>query len=339
MVFFTSIATAQNGNSGGNANPNAQIHWNLNGNFADTTKFIGTTNSTDLIFKSNNIEGFRLRQDTSTQFKGNVFLSKLKLPPSPPKDRFLTIDNLGKITSLDKSGLLYSIYKGGSTAFDCVSTGTNVPIPIWRSDATPTYGVLYAGTSCPARVGVGTSTPQTTLDVIGDGYYTGKLSIGATPENPYQLDIKSTLKPVAVHLFSNYPIPITTPVYGFQNVVDNDNIIAYSVTQQATNQDVFRVMGDGHIWATEINVHTSPFPDYVFAKDYKLMQLTTLENYIHTNKHLPDMPTAKEVEKNGVDLGKMNKILVQKVEELTLYFIQLKKTTEQLQQQIDKTSN
>ena len=68
-----------------------------------------------------------------------------------------------------------------------------------------------------------------------------------------------------------------------------------------------------------------PGPDYVFEKNYDLRPLTEVEAYINQNKHLPEIPAAKEMEQNGVNLGEMNMMLLKKVEELTLYVIELKK--------------
>jgi hypothetical protein len=63
--------------------------------------------------------------------------------------------------------------------------------------------------------------------------------------------------------------------------------------------------------------------DYVFDDEYNLIPISELKEYIKINKHLPEIPTTKEIEENGVDLSKMNKLLLQKIEELTLYIIQL----------------
>ena len=63
------------------------------------------------------------------------------------------------------------------------------------------------------------------------------------------------------------------------------------------------------------------WPDYVFADEYELPTLQAVEASIKINKHLPNMPPAAEVAKNGFDLGDMNKRLLEKVEELTLYII------------------
>ena len=67
------------------------------------------------------------------------------------------------------------------------------------------------------------------------------------------------------------------------------------------------------------------WPDYVFDKKYKLLTLDSLENYIQVNKHLPNIPAAAEVEKNGISLGEMQVKQMEKIEELSLYIIELNK--------------
>jgi len=79
---------------------------------------------------------------------------------------------------------------------------------------------------------------------------------------------------------------------------------------------------NGKIRAHEIKVETTSWPDYVFEEGYKVEKLEELESYIKTNKRLPEMPSAKEVAENGVQLGEMNKLLLKKVEELTLHLIE-----------------
>jgi hypothetical protein len=72
------------------------------------------------------------------------------------------------------------------------------------------------------------------------------------------------------------------------------------------------------------------WPDYVFAPGYKLRTLPETEAYIQANGHLPEVPSAKEVEKEGVNLSAMNAALLQKIEELTLHVIQLRKELDEL---------
>ncbi|NQX41301.1 hypothetical protein SAMN05421820_107157 [Pedobacter steynii] len=79
---------------------------------------------------------------------------------------------------------------------------------------------------------------------------------------------------------------------------------------------------NGNIRAREIKVEVGNWPDYVFDERYSLTPLKELQKYIVLNKHLPEIPKAAEAELNGVDLGEMNKKLLKKVEELTLYLIE-----------------
>jgi trimeric autotransporter adhesin len=81
--------------------------------------------------------------------------------------------------------------------------------------------------------------------------------------------------------------------------------------------------------------NSGEWADYVFDKNYLLMPLQDVEAYINKNKHLPNVPSANEVVSSGLDLGKMDATLLQKVEELTLYMIELQKQNNALQQKVD----
>jgi hypothetical protein len=96
-----------------------------------------------------------------------------------------------------------------------------------------------------------------------------------------------------------------------------------------TDPGSFKLAVNGKIWSQEVNVAmTNPGPDYVFEKDYDLLSLSELETYINQNKHLPEVPSAKEMEAEGLNLKEMNLLLLKKVEELTLHLIEMKKENE-----------
>ncbi|MBQ3544580.1 MAG: hypothetical protein IJA34_06300, partial [Lachnospiraceae bacterium] len=82
---------------------------------------------------------------------------------------------------------------------------------------------------------------------------------------------------------------------------------------------------NGTIRSKEVLVEVANWSDFVFDKDYDLRTLKEVESYIKENGHLPDVPSAEEVKTNGVEVGEMNAILLQKIEELTLYIIELEK--------------
>ncbi len=95
----------------------------------------------------------------------------------------------------------------------------------------------------------------------------------------------------------------------------------------------------GSVKATRLLVEAKWWSDFVFDKNYKLIDLLTLERFIQENKHLPDVPSEKEVLENGIDVTNMQAIQQQKIEELTLYIIQLKKELDLLKIEIDSLKN
>ncbi|MEM8848141.1 MAG: hypothetical protein AAGD17_13655 [Bacteroidota bacterium] len=87
----------------------------------------------------------------------------------------------------------------------------------------------------------------------------------------------------------------------------------------------------GNIHAEEVKVDLSvPGPDYVFKEDYDLKSLEEVQNYIRENGHLPNVPSAKDMEENGIQLGEMNMKLLEKIEELTLYILQLENMVQKI---------
>lgn len=80
---------------------------------------------------------------------------------------------------------------------------------------------------------------------------------------------------------------------------------------------------------------TSDWSDFVFADNYQLRSLEMLGAYIKKHRHLPDVPSAEQVVNEGIDLAKMDALLLQKIEELTLYVLQLKNQNDELQKKVE----
>jgi hypothetical protein len=147
--------------------------------------------------------------------------------------------------------------------------------------------------------------------VIADDYTTGKLLI-QTNVDPSSgsvnfLDIRGK-----VQITRDGSITLTTPG-------DYDLYVAEGILTEKVKVAV-RNTGD---WS-----------DYVFQKDYKLPSLTQLGKFIEQNKHLPGVPSSEEMVKNGNDLGKTDAKLLEKIEELTLYIIQLNQQLEEQKKEI-----
>lgn len=100
------------------------------------------------------------------------------------------------------------------------------------------------------------------------------------------------------------------------------------------NGDLYNLTVNGKMRAHAVKVYTD-WADFVFEDTYILPSLEEVEKHIKENGHLKDIPSAADVEDNGIELGEMNKLLLQKIEELTLYIIELNKEIELLKSKID----
>lgn len=93
---------------------------------------------------------------------------------------------------------------------------------------------------------------------------------------------------------------------------------------------------DGKITSKEVEVKLDVWPDFVFHDDYELLSLNDVEYFIKQNGHLPNVPNEKEVTNNGINVGEISAILLQKIEELTLYMIALNKQNDELRMRISE---
>jgi hypothetical protein len=113
----------------------------------------------------------------------------------------------------------------------------------------------------------------------------------------------------------------------------------------ALNLSGYRLTVIGGILAEKVKIalHTDAtnwsWPDYVFKKDYKLLPLNELESFIKKNKHLPGIPSESEVKKDGLDVVEMDAALLKKIEELTLYLIEIKKENETFRKVLETQNN
>lgn len=113
--------------------------------------------------------------------------------------------------------------------------------------------------------------------------------------------------------------------------------------RNSTNSPILRINEanglmtlNGKIITKEVEVKLDVWPDFVFDDDYNLRSLNEVESFIIANRHLPGVPTEADVLANGAKLGEVSAILLQKVEELTLYVIELNKQNEILRQKISE---
>jgi hypothetical protein len=208
--------------------------------------------------------------------------------------------------------------------------------------------IIFAQNTFPAtgNVGIGTASPAVNLDI--ESATTATLQIGNTTANTggANLNFKGSLEQWNVRKSvsggtptSNSTLAITynNGVYGGDRPMMTffNNTSGYSVIIGSSNtlyQGNCALAVAGKIGGTELVISNQiPFPDYVFTKGYKLSTLSEIEKYIDQYSRLPEMPSADEVKKGGIEIGKMTSILSKKIEELTLYIIEMNKKIDKLE--------
>ncbi len=125
--------------------------------------------------------------------------------------------------------------------------------------------------------------------------------------------------------------PTNTALY----INTNNSTVGIGTTSTGSH----KLAVEGSIGAREVRVEPEGWSDFVFEDDYKLRTLEEVEVYLSVNKHLPEIPSAKEVTENGINLGDMNAKLLQKIEELTLYMIAMNKRMKQLEKENSELKN
>lgn len=173
------------------------------------------------------------------------------------------------------------------------------------------------------NVGIGDETPSSKLHVVGRTYLNGgsNEALGIDGTNPFVQFYSSGI----VRFFMQQAGAHLTiaPVSGNSTgrLILNGNQVTIG---QITPAVGYKLSIDGKAICEELKVQLKgSWPDYVFQKDYKLKSLGELQQFIDKNKHLPGIPAAAEMEKNGIEVGDMQKKMMEKIEELTLYIIDL----------------
>jgi hypothetical protein len=297
--------------------------WGMSGNAGTdpATQFIGTTDSVDVVMKSNNAEQIRLGANSTKITSGNLLIG----------------DSLGVFSRTDTSGnkiLRFGLERDEVTGnhFIC---GQNYLPPGTTQNIFG--GFIYAVAQA--------NQPQLALGADGNN---GIIETSAAvPENSsVQSESRLLLNyfcgrdvlvgnSQAGNLIANNKLGVgvtdfdTDPLTVFQsngNSWLNGNV---RIGNQDNPQN-YKLAVHGPVLAREVIVTDSPliWPDYVFEEDYELTSLEELSDYLNKNKHLPEIPPASEMEQNGMNLGEMTPLLLKKIEELTLHIIQQQKEIE-----------
>ncbi|MGB3468948.1 MAG: hypothetical protein WBA74_26925 [Cyclobacteriaceae bacterium] len=184
-------------------------------------------------------------------------------------------------------------------------------------------------------LGIGTTTPNEKLDVRGNirlNDYSIK-SGGNSRIDFGNAGLGNENDDLGIYIHNDGEFEMRKNDLYMMNVTSNFNIaVSESIkVGVGTTSPTHKLSVNGIIRAKEILVEASPWPDYVFTDDYDLQTLEEVSAYIKANGHLPNIPSAQEVEANGVVLGEMNASLLEKIEELTLYAIEQQQKVKDLE--------
>ncbi|MDX1651088.1 MAG: bZIP transcription factor [Brumimicrobium sp.] len=331
MFCLTNQSSYAQGNNNGNANPNNNangnaLKWETQGNNADTSHFIGTTNPIPLKMRTNNTERMRITEDgkvgigISNPLERFELQGNLKLTGDVVFSGYADpTDTLGKLLFVDENGKTYpktleSLFDAIYTPIygDCnIDNDGNVISPVWHNGLNKIYN------ECPINVGIRTDNPLFSLDVRGQLRSTQNIFLGTpalfTFNDLARIHVVNTISLAANNKgdflrFDEY-------VNGY----NNDNL-----------KTVFKVDQNGFVTARDVKVTLQDIPDFVFLPEYKLPTLEEQASFINKNGHLMRMPSEKQILDENIGLGKIAMANLQISEEQMLYIIELDKEVESL---------
>jgi len=257
--------------------------------------------------------------------------------------------------------------------YQIAGSGTINYIPKWTSISTIGNSIIY---EIDDKIGIGTTNPLSTLHVYErsygttflfdqkelrlftyappydisinmlNGYNSWKIQYNTIHQGRHLLQFmynenaKMTLDSNGnVEIGLDNPTPIQVDINGQFNAIDANIINTVSAENALISNKITasEIEVGGKILAREIEVSLDAGADFVFEKDYNLKDLKEVENYILHNKHLPDVPSAKEMLDEGLNVTEFQIQLLQKVEELTLYVIELEKKIEVVKREDHKS--
>lgn len=172
------------------------------------------------------------------------------------------------------------------------------------------------------------------------GYNAGSTLTGASSSNKLFIANSATVNPLIYGEFkagsNQAQLKFNAQKVGIGYESGSFAFGAFPDLTSLPNGSTYRLFVRGGIYAKEVRVSSLLWADYVFANDYKLMSLKETEQYINTNKHLPNMPSAAEVEEQGIEMGNIIKLQQEKIEELTLHAIANEKTVDELKKEVEE---
>lgn len=209
---------------------------------------------------------------------------------------------------------------------------------LFRINSTDIMNLSYAG-----GVGIGTNVPQTKLDVRGhlllDGGVDPIIYTSSATTDQYRYLRLANSPAVGTASGLKTGGILVADDYLYANPTRNNMVVKGTVSIGAVSPGPYQLAVEGTIAARRIKVtQVKPWADFVFDEEYELPVLTETADFIRQHKHLPGIPSAAEVAKEGIDVGEMNSKLLQKIEELTLHLIEQNERMMVLEKEVKELS-
>jgi hypothetical protein len=225
----------------------------------------------------------------------------------------LLMNNVHRVAS--REGVSMQIYSGNEP-LEVVGWNTNLFAVKYANDGLTRFLVNTSG-----NVGIGTTTPTARLHVEGNIQTTGS-GAGFVMFNRATNAISS-----------QWYSPTAGETRLYDQVANSDRLTinaSGNVGIGTVNPGTYKLAVEGTVGARKVKVTQAPWADYVFDAGYRLRPLSEVAQYIQQHHHLPEVPTAADVKRDGLDLGDNQALLLKKIEELTLYIIDINKKVEKL---------
>lgn len=201
------------------------------------------------------------------------------------------------------------------------------------------------------RIGMGTTSPAGFLDIARNTPESSAPFLHMQNSNVGNVFIRwssgnilSSYRQYSVGIdqSDNRTLKFSTSTSALGDLEDNTIMTLHPEKKVSINTDEvpsgYQFAVKGKIINEGVNIRLQQdWPDYVFSEDYKMMDLSSLEKYIADNGHLPNVPSAIEIAMNGLSVEDSSVFMMEKIEELTLYIIELEKKINKLQDQVGKT--
>lgn len=312
-----------------------------------STGIINSSGNSALDININSGTGLRFR--TTTAALPLIRIEKSTAPVFNVYSDGLTeinTDNLDALVVKDanlSNNTVFKLHSYGTAEF---STGSAHAIVVSSTPGGPSHlkinsnGVMEITNSMSdALVVKNGSAGSTNFNIKSDGktYIGNSVGIGTQPSTTTFLNVNAGSNTANADLLavgsSNTPnaIKIDSKGVTVMNLIASTGSV-FKIKNQGV--DLFAVGHNGVSYTRELVVTLAAFPDYVFSHDYNLPELKEVKNYVKENSRLPHMPSAEEIKKNGAPVGEIQRLTIEKVEELYLYVFQLEEKIEALTNQL-----